>query len=176
MQNSVFCTSMTSLYGFQPSSVFFSCKTAPLGPDLQVCMGPRLHLWFWAHITACLAQEWKDYMGSSPHLCFCPCKTATLACESLVSIGPSSHLWILYAKQRLVDQHTSLYGCQTSPVVLCIQTSVISTRNTSFYRFQSSSVVMYMKTATLGPDLQVCMGPRPHLWSWALITACLAPE
>ena len=25
---------------------FPPCKTATLGPDLQVCMGPRPHLWF----------------------------------------------------------------------------------------------------------------------------------
>ena len=152
---------------------FFSCKTATLGPDLQVCLGPRQHLWFWANITACLAEEYKDSMGSSPHLWFCACKIGDF---SIVSIGPSSHLWSLYAKQRLVDQHTSLYAYQTSPVVLCIQTSVISTRITSFYGFHPSSAVLYMKTATLGPDLQVCMGPRPHLWFWVLITACLAQE
>ena len=152
---------------------FFSCKTATLGPDLQVCLGPRQHLWFWANITACLAEEYKDSMGSSPHLWFCACKIGDF---SIVSIGPSSHLWSLYAKQGLVDQHTSLYAYQTSPVVLCIQTSVISTRNTSFYGFHPSSAVFYMKTESLGPDLQVCMGPRPHLWFWVLITACLAQE
>ena len=103
-------------------------------------------------------------MGTSPHLWICACKTATLAYELLVSIGTSPLLWFLYAKQRLVDQHTSLYGYQNSPVVLCIQTSVIISRITSFYGFQPSPVVLYMKTATLGPDLQVCMGPRPHLW------------
>ena len=154
----------------------FSCKTATLGPDIQVCTCPRLHLWFWAHITACLAQEYKDYMGSSHHLWFCACKTATIAYESLVSICHSPHLWFLYAKQRVVHQHTSLYGYKTSPVILCIQISVISTTITSFYGFQLSSVVLYMKTATLGPDLQVCMGPRNHLWFWALIAACLAQE
>ena len=103
-------------------------------------------------------------MGPSPHLSFSACKTATLAYEILLSIGPSPHLWFLYAKQRLVDQHTSLYGHQTSPVILCIQTRVISSRITTFYGFHPSSVVLYMKIATLGPDLQVCMGPRPHLW------------
>ena len=115
-------------------------------------------------------------MGSSPHLWFCACKTATLAYELLVSIGPSSHLWFLYAKQRLVEKHTRLYGCQTSPVVLCSQTSVISTRITSFYGFQPSSVVLYVKKANVGADLQVCMGPKRHLWFSALITACLAQE
>ena len=33
-----------------------------------------------------------------------------------------------------------------------------------------------MQTATLGPELQVCIGPRPHLWFFAIKTATLAPE
>ena len=75
VQNRVPSIRITSLYGSQPSSVcFFSCKTATLWPDLQVGVGPRPHLWFWAHITACLAQEYKDNMGSSPHLWFCAFK------------------------------------------------------------------------------------------------------
>ena len=82
-------------------------------------------------------------MGSSPHLWVCASKTATLAYELLVSIGPSHHLWFLFAKQRLVDQHASLYGYQTSPDVLCIQTSVISTRIPSFYRSLPSSVFLF---------------------------------
>ena len=78
MQKSVFCSRMTSLNGFQPSSVV-------LRPDLQVCICPRPHLLFWAHITVCLAQEYQDYMGSSPNLWFCACKTATLGLEFQVS-------------------------------------------------------------------------------------------
>ena len=127
-------------------------------------MGPRPHLWLWAHITACLAQESKDYMDSSPHVWFCACKSATLAHELIVSVDPSSHLWFLHAKQRLLYEHTGLYGFQTSTVASCIQNSVTSTRITSFYGFQHSSEVFACKTATLGPDLKVCMGPRPHLW------------
>ena len=178
-------------------------------------------------------------MGSSPHLWFCACKSATLAHEILVSIGPSPLLWFLHAKQRLLDQYTSLYGYQTSPVVLCIQNSVNSTGITSFngfhpssvvlciqncgfttkiaclygsqtspvvlcmqysdlmttialvfgsqtspvtfctqtslpslYRSQPSSVFFACKTAPFGPDLLVCICPRPHLRFWALITAC----
>ena len=118
---------------------------------------------------------------------FCAWKSATLAHELLVSIGPSSHLWFLHAKQRLLDQHTSLYGYQTSPVVLCIQNSVVSTRNTSFYEFQPSSVLLCIqnsalrtkiaclygsqpscvvfgrKTATFGLELLGSVGKRPHL-------------
>ena len=55
----------------------FECKTAHLGQELQVSMGPRPHLWLFAF------------------------KTATLASELLVSMGPSPQLWFLHAKQKL---------------------------------------------------------------------------
>ena len=48
---------MTSLYGSQPSFVPFECKAATLGPELQVSMGHRPHLWFYEFKTATLAQE-----------------------------------------------------------------------------------------------------------------------
>ena len=50
---------------------------------------------------------------------------------------------------------------------------MISTSNTSLYGLQPSSVVFACETATLGPDLQVCMCPSPNVWYWALIIACL---
>ena len=57
MQNSVISTRITSLNGSQPSSVVFACKTASLGPELQVCMGPRLRLLICECKTACLDPE-----------------------------------------------------------------------------------------------------------------------
>ena len=57
MQNSDFWIRITSLYGPQPSFVVFDCKTATLGPELQVSKGPRPHLWFFAFKTATLAPE-----------------------------------------------------------------------------------------------------------------------
>ena len=74
-------TRNTSLYWSQPSSVIFTFKTSPFGPELQVSMGSRHHLSFSA------------------------CKTSWLATEKLVSIGPSPHLWFLDAKQRLLDHN-----------------------------------------------------------------------
>ena len=74
-QNNVINIRNTSLYGSQLSSVSFACKTATLGQELQVSMGPIPHLWFFA------------------------IKTATLASELLVSMGPSPHWWLLHAKQ-----------------------------------------------------------------------------
>ena len=64
-------------------------------------------------------------------------------------MGPSPHLWFLHAKQRLLDQSTSLYGCQTSPVVLCMQNSVICTRISSLHGFQPSSVVLCVQNSVL---------------------------
>ena len=77
MPNIVISFRITSLYGSQPSSVVFACKTATLGSELQVSMGPRPHLWFFAF------------------------KTVTLAPDLQVSMGASSHLWFLHAKQQL---------------------------------------------------------------------------
>ena len=67
--------------GSSPHLWFCVCKTAPLGLELQVSVGPRHDLSFCAFTRACLASE------------------------LLVSMGPSPHLLFLYAKQRLLDQN-----------------------------------------------------------------------
>ena len=107
MQNSVPIIRNTSLHGSQPSRVVFRCKTATYWPEKQVSMGPRLDL------------------------SFCTCTTMRLAPELLGSMGLSPHLWVLHAKQQLLDQCTSLYGWQTSPVILSMQICVISSWNIS---------------------------------------------
>ena len=79
MPNIVFSIRITSLYGSQPSFVFFfAFKTAPLGPELQVSMGARPHLRFLAIKTAAFSPELQVSMGPSPHLWFCAFTTATL--------------------------------------------------------------------------------------------------
>ena len=114
MQNSMICTRMTSLYGFQPLSVFFSsCKTVPFGPVLQVCMGP------------------------SPHVWFCAFKSATLAHELLVSIGPSPHVWFLNAKQRLLDWNYKALWIEDHTCCFCMQNFDFWTRITSLYGSQT---------------------------------------
>ena len=65
----------------------------------------------------------------------------------------------------------SLHESQTSPVVFCMQNNAISIRITSLYASQLSSVVFACETETLGPELQVSMGPSPHLWFCTLTTA-----
>ena len=124
-KNNVISIRNTSLYGTLPSSAVFGCQTATLGPELQVSM------------------------GSWPHLCFFVFKAATLAPELQVSMGPSPHLWFLHAKQDFWIWIINLYGSQTSPMVLWMQNSVISSRNTSLHGSQTSSEVFQEKQRLL---------------------------
>ena len=115
------------------------------------------------------------YWSQTSPIVLC-CKTATLASELQVSIGPSPHLWFLHEKQRLLDQNYKSPRVPEPTCRFCMQNSVISTRIPSLYGRQTSPTVFAYKTATLGPELQVSMGPRPHLRFFAYKTAPLAAE
>ena len=78
IQNCDFRVRIASLYVSKPSSVVLAFKTAPLGPELQVSMGPRPHLWFFAFKTATLAPELQVSMVPRLRLLICDCKTAYL--------------------------------------------------------------------------------------------------
>ena len=97
----------------------------------------------------------------------------TLAAEMQVSMGPCPHLRILHAKQRLLDQ---IYKSLWVPAIICgfvYKNSDFCIRNTSLYGSQPSFVALTRKTATLGPELIVSIGPSPHLWFCAFTTATL---
>ena len=70
MQSNVISIRINSLYGSQPSFVVFVCKTATLGSEKHVSIGPRPHLWFFAFKTAILAPELQVSMVPRPHLWF----------------------------------------------------------------------------------------------------------
>ena len=57
-----------------------------------------------------------------------------------------------------------------------MRNNVISFRITSLYGPQTSSVAFACKTASFGPELQVPIGPRPHLSFFAFKRTPLAPE
>ena len=125
-------------------------------------------------------------MGPRPHLSLCACKTAWLAPELIVSNGSQTITCGLCACKTawLRTRNTILYGSQTSPIVLCMQNSVISTRITSLYGSQTffcilnsdfspriaslygsqpSPVALCMQNSDwLGPELLVSIDPRPH--------------
>ena len=76
MQNNVISIRITSVYVSQPSFVVLECKTAALGPELQVSIGSRPHLWLCAFKRTTLAPELQVSIGPRLHLLFCDCKTA----------------------------------------------------------------------------------------------------
>ena len=85
--------------------MIFAFKTATSGPELQVSMGARPHLWCFAFKTATLAPELQVSMGLIVHLWFCAFKSASFAAEILVSMDPSPPLWLLHSKLLLHHQN-----------------------------------------------------------------------
>ena len=79
-------------------------------------------------------------------------------------MGLSPYLWFLHAKQRVFDQN---YKSLWVPDLTC---RFVHAKQCDLHQNDKSIwvpaliFVFSCKTVTLGPDLQVCMGPRPHLW------------
>ena len=91
---------ITSLYWFQISPVDLCMQNSVLRSTMTLSIGPSLHLWF------------------------CAFKTATLASEMRVSMGLSPNLWFIALQNSDISTRiASLYGSQTSPVVLCMKTT-----------------------------------------------------
>ena len=149
MQTSVISIRNTSLCGSQPSSAVFVCKAATFGPELQVSMGPRPHLWLCACIRTRLTSLYWSQTSS-----------AVL----------STHNCVLRKGIKIQ------YWFQPSPVGLCMQNSGFRTRITSLCGSKILHVVFAYKTATSGPERQVSMGPRHDLSFRACTTVCLASE
>ena len=104
-------------------------------------------------------------MGPRHHLSLCACKTASLGPELLVSMGPIPHLWFLHAKQRLLDQNNkSIWVPDLTCRFVHANQRDLHQNDKSIWVPAFICVFFSCKTATLGPDLQVCMSPRRHLW------------
>ena len=164
MQNNVISIRITSLYGSHTSFVAFACNTATSGQDLQVCMGPRPHLWF-----VCIQNS--DF---STRMCKSLWVPALICGLCMQNIDFSTRIASLYGSQPsyvvlcihnsdIMTRINCPYGSQTSPVVLCMHNSMISIRITSLNESQPSSVVYACKTVTFGSEVLVSMCPSPHL-------------
>ena len=99
-------------------------------------------------------------MGPWPHLWIFVFKAATLASELQVSLGPISHLWFLHAKQDFWIWIINLYGSQTSLMVLWMQNSVISSRNTSLHGSQISPFVFSKKNNVISTRINSLYGSQ----------------
>ena len=113
--------------------MIFAFKTATLGPELQVSMGARPHLWFFAFKIATLAPELQVSMRLIVHLWFCAFKSASFAAEKLVSMDPSPPLWLLHAKLRLYHQNYKSLWVPPLICGFCMQNNDFRTRITSLY-------------------------------------------
>ena len=135
---------------------FCACTAARLAPEWLGSISTRPHLWFGA---------FKDCIGSSPHLWFCACKTAPLGLELQVSVGPRPHLWFLHAQKRHVDQNNkSLWVPDMTCRFVHAKQRDLQQNDIFIWVPALICICFSCKTATLWPDLQVCMSPRPHLW------------
>ena len=137
MQNSVPIIRNTSLHVSQPSCVVFGCKTATYGPEKQVSMGPT-----------------NDQS-------LCECKSASLASDLLVSICPNPHLcFFLMQYNEFWARISSLYGSQTSSVVLSTHNCELNTRLKRQYWIQPSPVALCMHNSDFRPRITSLWGSK----------------
>ena len=154
MQNRNFWARITSLYGSQPSSVDFACNTATFGPELQVSVGPRHHLSFCACNTVWFPPEWLVNMSSSPHLWFLHAIQRLLDQNYKSLWVPDLTCRFVHAIQRDFYRYDKSIGFQPSSVVLWLQNCDFRTRHTSLYGTQTSSVVLSTHNSVLSTRIK----------------------
>ena len=139
MQNSVISTRITRLYWFHPSSVVLCIQNRDLTTTIACVYGSQTSPVIFCMINSCLTSE------------------------LLISVSPDLICGFCMQNSAFWTRIANFYQSQISPAVLCLQRSVISARTTCLYGSKTIYVVFACKTATFGAELQVCMGPRPHL-------------
>ena len=184
MQNSVFWTRITSLYGSQTWPVICACTTTCLPSELLVSMCPRPHQCFLIAKQRLFAQNYKS-LWVTDHTCgfsiqnsvfwtritslygsqtwpvICACTTTCSPSELLVSMCPRPHQCFLIAKQRLFAQNYKSLWVTDHTCGFSIQNSVFWTRITSLYGSQTWPVICACTTTCLPSELLVSMCPRP---------------
>ena len=142
-----------------PSSAVFTCQTVTLGPELQVSIGPTLHLWFFAFKQRFSPRIPSHYGSQLSTVVLCTHNSGIMTRINSLYESQTSSVVLCIQSSVISTRITSLHGSKTSPVVLCLQNNAISIRNTSLYVSLPSSTVFTFQTAPLGPELQVSMGP-----------------
>ena len=158
--NSVLSSRIKRLYGFQPSPVVLCMQYSDFSTRITSLCEYKTPPVVFECKTAPFGTELEVSMGSSPHMLFCALKTETLELKLHVSLG--TDLQVLDWNKKYLSHRCNLSFCASNQSDLH--------QNDKFIMVPA---LISCKTATLRPDLQVCMGPRPHMWVWAHITACL---
>ena len=143
MQNSVLRSRMTIVYWPHPSSVVLFIQNSVFSIRIN------------------------SLYGTQPSFVAFVCKTATFGSELQVSMVPDLTYGFLHAKQ------CDYLWVPALICGFCMQNCDFRIRITSLYGSQTSSFFLAFKTATLTPELQVSIGPSPHLWFYAFTTATL---
>ena len=104
-QYSVISTRITTLYGFQPSSVVFYIQNIGFRTNIACLYGSQTY-----PVILCLKNSVpsiriNSLYGSQSSSVVFACKTVAFGPESLVSMGSSPQLWFLHAKQLPLDQN-----------------------------------------------------------------------
>ena len=173
---------------------FFILKAATLALEKLVSMGPSPHLWFLhaksdfsiritslhgsqtSPVVLCMQNNLisirnTSLYGSQPSCLVFAKKTATLD-QNYKSLCVTDFTYVFWhSKQRLWHQNCKSLWVSSLICGFYIQNSYFSTRIASLYGSQLSSVDFACKTATFESELQVSMGPRPHLSFCACKTA-----
>ena len=152
MQNSLISTWNTSLYGSQPLSVVFACKTATFSLEYKSLWVPDLTCRFVYSKQRDLHKNKRLYgfQLSPVVLCMENSDSRTRITNLCRWIDPTSGFCM--QNSEFWTRMTSLYGSLTSPVIFCLQNSLPSIRITSLHGSQPSCVVFRCKTATYGPE------------------------
>ena len=133
MYDYVISTRITRLYGSQPSSVGFACKTVTFGPVYESLWVPDLTCRF-VHAKERDMHKIKTLYGlqlSPVVLCMQNSDFRSRITSLCRWIDPTCGFCI--QNSDLWTRITSLYGSQTSPVIFCLQNSVPSIRITSLH-------------------------------------------
>ena len=141
MQNSVICTRMTSLYGFQPSSVFF------LHPKQRLYDQTYKTLWVPVVICGFCIQN-SDFWNRITNLY-----------ES-----QTSPVVLCWQYSVISSRITCLYGSQTLSVIFAWKPATFGPKLHVSMGPRTHLWFSACKTPCLASELLVSMGPSPHLW------------
>ena len=99
---------------------------------------------------------------TSPVILYMQNSVPSIRITSLYGSQPS-FVCFFHAKQRLYDQTNMVPGLICG---FCMQNVDFRARIACLYGSQTSPVILCMQSACLASESLVSMGPRPHLWFW----------
>ena len=122
-------------------------KTAGLVSELLVSMGPNPHVWFLDVKQRLMHRNNKSLCVPDITCRFVHAKQRDLH-QNYKSIWVPALISVLFMQNSdFMSRLTSLYGSQTSSVVLSTHNSLLSTRIKRLYGFQPSPVVLCMQNS-----------------------------